>query len=193
MPPPENTPFASIEPSPTSRPESTPVVSIQSTETLESLTCLPAPIEIAQARESHIGWRTPPELNGIKSLDELLIQSGDEYSIAVMQMLEGQDQYLFWLERFCDNKNGQRFTEVIDEIILPPLKENEFALVTCQLENKADSYVVATGYSRYETISGLTYKKVIATRAWSINPNEWIFVEIPAEKLHDVSCIREHT
>ena len=166
-----------------------PLPTATPTKLLENISCLPKPIQIAGSNGNHIGLQIPPELHDIKNLDSLLLQSGSEFSIGLSLMLEERDQYLFWLEKFCNNQNGQRFTEVIDEIILPLLKEGEFATTTCQLNNET---VVATGYYREEIISGATYKKVTSTRAWSINFEQWTFTEIPVEQLGNVSCTYEY-
>ena len=178
-------------PASTTHPTSTPLITFTPTEALETVSCLPKATQSAPIDGSHIGLRTPPELDGIKNLDSLLIQSGDDFSIGLNLIQKGQSQYSFWLEKFCDNPNGQRFTEVIDEIILRPLNEGEFAVTTCELDNKMSSHVIAIGYYHEEIISGKTYKKVIAIQAWIINFNNWTFIEISKEQLKNVSCIHE--
>lgn len=177
---------------PTSIPSITQTASMEPTEILKPVSCLPIPIQLVSPNGSHIGLQTPPELNGIKSIDTLLIQSGDDFSIGLNLMLTDQNQYLFWLEKFCDTHHGQRFTEVIDEITLPLLKDGEFATTTCQLADVPNSHVVATGYFREESTSSATYIKVIATQAWLINLDNWVFIEIPGEQLSNVSCTYEY-
>jgi len=132
--------------------------------------------------------RTPPELDKIKNLDALLIQSGDNFSIELNLILKGHDQYIFWLEKFCDNQDGQRFTEIIDEIILRPLNEDEFAVTTCNSTQEVNNHVVEIGY--YQKIESSI--KVIATQAWLINYESWTFIEIPKEKLDGISCVHEN-
>ena len=172
---------------PSPLPSSTPTIMITSTETLETDSCIPK----STIDGSQIGLRTPPDLDNIIILDTLLIKSGDDFSIGLDLILEGHNQYIFWLEMFCDNQDGQRFTEVVDEIILRPLNENEFAVTTCNSTHEVNNHVVAIGYHREVIISGATHIKVIATQAWLIDLDNWTFIEIPKDQLRNVICVYE--
>jgi len=126
---------------------------------------------------SHIGLRMPSELVGFERSDSFLFLGISDYSYQISHVVENQEQHYFWIERICDDENGKEQFEVMDEIILPSLKDGEFASANCLIVGDINILTFATG----------SYQKGI-TQAWTLDSKNWKFEDVPAEQLKDISC-----
>jgi hypothetical protein len=119
----------------------------------------------------------PFELIGFERSDSLLFLGVSDYSYQISYVVENQAQHYFWIERICDDENGKEQIEVVDEIILPSLKDGEFANANCLIVGEINILTFATG----------SYQKGI-TQAWTLDSKNWKFEDVPAEQLSDISC-----
>ncbi len=126
---------------------------------------------------SYIGLQIPPEPIGFKRIDSLLFLGVNDYSHQMSHVAVSQEQHYFWLERICYDENGKERTEVLDEIVLPPLQDSEFASTQCRIVGEISVLTAATG----------NYQKGI-TQAWTLDSEKWKFEEVPSDRLDQITC-----
>ncbi len=120
------------------------------------------------------------ESTEFESIDSVLLLGGvNNYSHQISHVIENQEQHYFWLEEICNDQNGKERAEVIDEVILPPLKDNEFASAQCVIVG--DPNILAAAFGKADSI----------TRAWTLDSKTWKFEEVSANRLSDISCERK--
>jgi hypothetical protein len=142
-------------------------------------TCPPTST-VTMKSDNHIGLQISSESTEFESVDSVLLLGGvNNYSHQVSHVIENQEQHYFWLEEICNDENGKERAEVIDEVILPPLNDSDFASAQCVIVGDTNTLAAAIG------------KADLITRAWTLDSKKWNFEEVSADRLGDISCERK--
>jgi len=151
-------------------------------------TCPPETASNVVLQGNYVGLVYSGRMEGFSWMEYIPIGTFQDRSY-IATVGRKQEHYAILLEVLvCQDENGDSYWEVLDEILLPSLKENELISLSCDTDSKYEGLhavgIVASHQSRDGHFN-------TTERAWIVSPTIGIFEEVPVEDIqyhYEVSC-----